>query len=634
MCGIVGFFGQITDSDALSSYAMSEAIRHRGTDWTAKFSSDDCCLQFNALPNSNKRISDKPLEFTFEDKSYAAVFDGEIYNFDGLKQSLGIKTESQLELVCALYHKHGRDFVKQLKGMFALAVYDKQTAKLLVARDIMGAKPMYYLTADTTIVFASELKAFMHLKDYAFAVDKTQLQHYMTFQYVTEPDTITKGIKILPPGSYIECTIDSARVNTTITEYKRFYFRPDATISYDEKKKRLRTAVENAVGRHIPKDDTNISTFLSSGIDSAIITSLASRIKPGIKAFTIGFENDGNNEIDNASQLAKLLDVEHIKLNCTLQDFVDSFESTIYHLDGPVADPSTVAINLICGVISKHSNTVLSGEGADELFGGYRQYADSIPTGKIYGLPKGVKNVLGFIASMLPDNVKGKGLIQRGVTPIEQRYTGHSFVFGEAAKKKLLVSYDPNVKFTDRTAELYAKCAAYPNYTRLLMMQDCDLRTWATGDIFVKGDRLSMAHSLEMRMPYIDNEVMEIAALLCDGEKLSHNTTKYILRDTFSDVVNQETAIRPKLGYPVPVRKWLSGELYEWAKSIIENSTADEFIVKAEALKLLEIHKSGKQDLYHQIWTLLTFITWHKLFVADTEATKQKYYKKSNLERN
>lgn len=630
MCGHIGFYGKITEKEKQSAEKMSYAIRHRGPDWANIYSADNVCFGFRRLSIIDLKGGNQPFEADFDGKGYAAVYNGEVYNYLELKSELEkdgytFRTNSEIEVMLTMYHKYGAEFVRRLRGMFSFLIYSKTDKTLLAARDGFGIKPMYYRFSDDgkTIVFASELKAYLCLDEASsFKVDKRQLQHYLTFQYVTEPETICEGIKILPTGSYMLCSNIGGKLKTKITKYRRYIFAPDATQTYEEKKKRLREAVESSVKYHLLAD-VPVGTFLSSGIDSAIITAVSSRLSPGIKAFTVGFESDDNNEIENANQIAKHLNVEHIKMQCTMQDFVDSFESTVYHLDSPVADPSTVAIYLVSSLAAKHVKTVLSGEGADELIAGYRQYADVIPTGKIYALPKPVKSVLGFIAKALPDNVKGKGLLTRGVTPIEKRFVGHSFVFGEEAKKKLLTNYDPSFDFTERTAEIYARSAEYPGYTRLLKMQDCDLHTWLASDILVKGDRISMAHSLEVRVPYLDDEVFEAAKVLCDGDKLSHGTTKYILRDAFSDIINHETVIRPKLGYPVPVRKWLGGDLYEWAREILENSTADEYINKAEALKLLEMHRRGERDLYHEIWVLLVFVTWYRLYVTDAEKTRR-----------
>ncbi|MBR5296169.1 MAG: asparagine synthase C-terminal domain-containing protein, partial [Clostridia bacterium] len=369
--------------------------------------------------------------------------------------------------------------------------------------------------------------------------------------------------------------------------------------------------------------DVPVGTFLSSGIDSAIVTALSSKINPGIKAFTVAFGVKEYSEIDDASAISKHLDVEHIKVVRDVEDFKNAFEKVVYSLDFPVADPSTVAIYLVCQEAAKHLKVVLSGEGADELFGGYKVYDESRFSSKIYGLPKPIRSVLAWLAAVLPDNVKGKNLLYRGTTPLEQRYIGNAFVFNEKEKKAFLNTFDPAVRFHQPEKEIYAHAKAN-GLSPMQQMQYVDMRSWMRGDILVKGDRLSMYHSLEVRVPFLDKEVFRVASSLCDDEKLAHGTTKYILRDAFKDLVDDATFLRPKLGYPVPVRAWLRGELYPWAKEILENMTCTDYIDRKAALQLLEDHKEGRADNYRKLWTILVFVTWYRLYVSDADETRRR----------
>ncbi|PKM62000.1 MAG: asparagine synthase (glutamine-hydrolyzing), partial [Firmicutes bacterium HGW-Firmicutes-21] len=481
-------------------------------------------------------------------------------------------------------------------------------------------KPLYYRKNNDGIVLCSEMKGYFFESDYkGFGVNKTLVQHYLTFQYVTEPDTISGDISILPKSSYM---LYSGKEDgkTDIISYYKPVFSQNRSSSYDVRKKKLREAVESSVRYHM-LSDVPLGSFLSSGVDSAIITAIASKIAPGIKAFTIGFDVKGYSELDDASAISSHLDIDHIKLQCTLKDFTDNFERTVYHLDSPLADPSVVAIYLISREAAKHVKVILSGEGSDEVFGGYRQYASALPTSRIYKLPSFVKSFLMALARLLPEHVKGRGLIMRGCTPIEQRFVGNAFVFSEQEKKQLLHTFDESVHFTQRTEGIYSQTGVY---SVIQKMQHCDLHTWLPSDILVKGDRLSMAHSLEARVPYLDKEVFKAARELCDSDKINKKTTKYILRDAFSDILNKETVLRPKLGYPVPVRVWLKDELYDWAAEIIKESTATEFIDSNAALGLLEQHRNGKGDYYRHIWVILTFLTWHRLYIAEAEKTKNR----------
>ena len=615
MCGFAGLFksAPIDEIDVSAVENMSETIKHRGPDDSQMIRTDNCCMAFRRLSIIDLEKGVQP--FTDKTGRYTGIFNGEIYNYlelrDGLmKQGEVFDTRSEIETILALYKRDGEKFIKELRGMFAIVILDREENSLFFGRDPFGIKPFYYRQREDGVVFSSEFKAFRHdpdMKD-GYTVDHTALQNYLSFQYVPEPDTMCPDIKVLPAGHYAKVMCGETLNPVRYVDY-RFEPRPD--ISFDEKEKNLRRALENSIQAHM-LSDVPVGSFLSSGIDSAVITAVASKLCPGIKAFTISFGVKNYSEMDDASEIAKHLDIDHIKRVATFEDFVNAYEKVIYHLDSPVADPSTVAIYLICEEAAKHVKVVLSGEGSDELFAGYRVYGTVEAAQKIFALPKPVKSVIKLFASALPESVRGKHMLMRGVTPVEDRFIGNAFIFDEKGKKKILKSYDPDVKFTDITHPIYEKAQ---NLSMLSKMQYCDLNTWLKGDILVKGDRLSMAHSLEARVPFLDREVFEAAKILCDGAKLSNGTTKYIFRHAFRDVVNPDTVMRPKKGYPVPVRVWLKDELYDWAKDIIKSPYADEFINKDAALRLLEDHRTGKADNYRTLWTVLAFITWYKLYV-------------------
>lgn len=624
MCGFAGIYKYtvLKEEDVKSVTQMSHAIRHRGPDDDGIFTADRVAFGFRRL--SIIDLSGGAQPYTEKSGRYTVVYNGEIYNYLELKEELASAGErfdgnSEVEVMLRLYAIYGPSFIEKLRGMYAFLIYDNEEKTLMAGRDPFGIKPLYYRQTEEGVVFSSEYKAFLFDGTYkGFSADKTLTQHYLTFQYVTEPDTVSGDIHILPKGSYM--LIKDGKAETV--SYYRPVFKPNMNVGYRAKQVKLRDAVENSVAHHM-LSDVPLGSFLSSGIDSAVITAVAAKLQPGIKAFTVGFEVGAYNEIADATDISSHLDIDHIKLQCTLKDFTDNYEKTLYHLDSPVADPSVIAIYLISREAARHVKVVLSGEGSDELFAGYRIYDTSRSSATLRRLPGFVKTALYGLSRLLPDGVKGKNLIYRGCVPLEERFVGNSFVFKEKEKKGLYLPYDKGVHYTDRTAHIYKEAEAQ-GYSELLKMQHCDLNTWLPSDILVKGDRLSMASSLEARVPFLDKEVFAAAAELCDGEKLKEGTTKFILRDTFRDLLNAETVVRPKLGYPVPVRVWLKDELYEWAASIIANSTAEEYINSAEALKLLEKHRKGKGDWYHHIWAILCFITWYRLYVTDSENTKRR----------
>lgn len=621
MCGFAGIYKNypLTEQDKTDLERMSECIRHRGPDDAKSIVETNAAFAFRRLSIIDLEKGAQP--FTDKTGRYTGIFNGEIYNYlelrdELMKEGYTFETRSEIETLVTLYEKEGEAFIKRLRGMFAIVIYDRTENTVFVGRDPFGIKPFYYRENKDGVVFSSEFKAFLFDSNMpSYSVNPAYLQNYFTFQYVTEPDTVTDDIKILPAGHF---AVIRQGERLAPKPYIDISFKPDPSISFDEKEKRLRKAVENSIAAHM-LSDVPVGSFLSSGIDSAVITAVASKICPGIKAFTVAFGVKEYSEIDNAAGIAKHIDVEHIKLVAGLEEFLAAYDKVMYHLDSPMADPSVVAIYLVCQEAARHVKVVLSGEGSDEFFAGYKLYRTSISADKIYRLPAPLRGALALLARVLPEQVKGKHLLMRGTTPLEKRFVGNSFVFDEKQKAKYYKKFDPNVHFTDRTAGIYADVADQSTLTK---MQYCDLNTWLKSDILVKGDRLSMAHSLEARVPYLDKEVFEAARILCDDDKLQNGTTKYILRHAFRDLVNEETVMRPKLGYPVPIRVWLRGELYDWARDIIRSPYADEFINKEEALKLLDAHRAGKGDYYKQLWVILTFITWYRLYVAEADKTR------------
>ncbi len=620
MCGFAGMFhpeGLLSEQNEILSN-MSQAIRFRGPDENSLVVENDIAFAFRRLSIIDLSGGSQPKES--DDQKLSGVFNGEIYNYRELKETLkeeSFETASELEIMLKLYRKHGTEFVSMLRGMFAIAFHNREEKTLLLARDPFGIKPLYYRITNRGITFASEAKAFLFDPEYqSFRTKDELVQHYFSYQYMPTKD-FSDGLSILPAGHFL--FFDGKTGECKIERYFDPMFRPLREKSYEEKKAELREVLTESVRYHMISD-VPVGTFLSSGIDSAIITALSSKINPGIKAFTVAFGVKEYSEIDDASAITRHLDVEHIKVIRDVEDFKAAFEKVVWALDFPVADPSTVAIYLVCQEAARHLKVVLSGEGADELFGGYKVYDESRFSSKIYGLPKPIRSVLAWLAAVLPDNVKGKNLLYRGTTPLEERYIGNAHVFTDREKKKFLNTFDPNLPFWEPQSQVYAH-AKENGLSPMLQMQYVDMRSWIRGDILVKGDRLSMYHSLEVRVPFLDKEVFRVASSLLDQEKLSHGTTKFILRDAFRDLVNEETFLRPKLGYPVPVRAWLKNELYPWAKEILENMTCTEYINREEALRMLEDHREGRKDNYRKLWTILVFVTWYRLYISDRDET-------------
>jgi asparagine synthase (glutamine-hydrolysing) len=618
MCGFAGMLknSTIIDEDLEVLKKMSKAIWHRGPDEDGIYTYDTLAFAFRRLSIIDLEKGNQP--FSWGGGKYTAIFNGEIYNYIELREELiekgySFETSSEIEVMLAYYDFEGKDFVKRLRGMFSFLIWDRKQKILVAGRDRFGIKPFYYMEKQDGLFFASEMKAFMYLKP--LEIEKNSLQHYMTFQFVPEPDTMDKDIKIVPTGSLMICAPGQ---KPEFISYVDMRFTPTPS-KRDDRIALIRKVMEDSVKYHM-RSDVPVGTFLSSGIDSAIITAISSQLNPGIKAFTIGSDVSGYSELDDAAQIASHLNVEHITLKVTAEDFAREFKDVVWHLDSPVADPSAVAIWFITKEAAKHVKVILSGEGADELFGGYLCYGDKRAPKFFAPFPRPIKDFIYMLSQILPDGFKGKAFIRRGCVPLEERYVGNAFIFDEKQKSRFLTDYNKNQSYRDLTSPFFNEVI---DESACLKMQYCDLKFWLKGDILVKSDRMSMAHSLELRVPFLDREVFDVAKMLTEEDKISGGTTKRLLREAFKDVVNPETVMRKKLGYPVPVRVWLRNELYDFAKDIITTSNVDEYLDKNFCLKLLEDHRKHKSDNYRKLWTMLTFMEWHKLYIEDAENSKQ-----------
>ncbi len=618
MCGFIGIFGSTVPADSGMIKNMSAVIGHRGPDLDKMSEYGDSVLAFRRLAIVD--ITEGAQPYNSDCGRYTAVFNGEIYNHLELRDELiacGVDFvgKSEIEVITKLYIKYGAAFLGKLRGMFAIVIIDHREHTMFAARDGFGIKPLYYSADRTRVVFGSELKAFKKCPYINFNdIDKASVQHYMTFQYVPEPKTVLKSVKQLAKGSYMICRMIDGGLQYETSTYFMPVPAPEPYTEYRVKKARLYAALENSVAYHM-QSDVPVGTFLSGGIDSAAITALAAKISPGIKCFTVDFDMPEYSESDEARRIAERIGADHTVYHAPIDDFVEAFPKTVYHLDSPMSDPSCVAIYLACQEASKHVKTILSGEGSDELLGGYNQYQTVLSSQGISRLPSFIKSALHYFASLLPDGAKGKGYIMRGTEPVDKRYLTNAVALGERQKRAVFAGYDKNISPYDIVAPVYARTIGY---SPLMKMQYCDIALLLPSDMLVKGDRLSMAHSLELRTPFIDREVYEAARALVDDDKLQGGATKYILRDACRELLGEENAMRNKLGYPVPVKVWLKNELYDWAKNIISEDRCPDYINAREALVILEAYRKGKTDNYRGIWNILTFITWYKQYILNT----------------
>lgn len=618
MCGFVGCIHGDNQNHDLVDYEktireMNKLIVHRGPDDEGFFFDDHISFGFRRLSIIDVEKGHQPL--SYENERYWIIFNGEVYNYielrdELLKDGYTFETDSDTEVIIATYAKYKEKTAERLRGMFGFVIWDKQEKSVYGARDHFGIKPFHYAEEDGVIYFASEKKSIYQILKKK-ELDEVSLQNYLTFQFVPDPDTMTKGIHRLAPGHYFTKKLDRPM---EITRYWEATFAP-VQKSEETFAKEIKDALYDSVEKHM-RSDVTVGSFLSGGVDSSIIVAIAREFNPKIKTISVGFEREGYSEIDVAKETADRLNVENISSIITPQEFMDEFPRFVWHMDDPLADPAAVPQFFLSEVARRHVKVALSGEGADEMFGGYTIYNEPNSLKTLTNLPNGLKKGLNHLAKMMPEGMRGKSFLERGTTPMEERYVGNAKIFEEAEKQKLLKNYLAGHPYQDVTRPFYDASKGYDPIDR---MQFIDIHTWLNGDLLLNADRTTMAHSLELRTPFLDKEVFKVARTLPSDIRIANGTTKYILRKAAESFVPDNVLYRKKLGFPVPIRHWLKDEMNEWAKGIIRESATDHLINKQYVLQLLEDHCAGKADNSRKIWTVLTFMVWYKVYIETNQ---------------
>ncbi|MDQ0219332.1 asparagine synthase (glutamine-hydrolyzing) [Peribacillus cavernae] len=612
MCGFVGCLQaeakEKNEKLEQKIIEMNSIITHRGPDDEGFYHDEFVYFGFKRLSIIDLESGHQPL--SYENDRYWIIFNGEIYNHIELRRELIAKghefsTDSDTEVILALYSDMKERAVEKLRGMFGFVIWDKIEKELFGARDHFGIKPFFYLEQDDLTYFASEKKSILLAQEDELNADS--LQHYLSFQYVPEPDTMTRHIKKLSPGHYFTKKPGQAM---KIKSYWRPNFLPVQS-SESQIMKEIQDVLTDSVRVHM-RSDVPVGAFLSGGIDSSLIVSLARQVNPNIKTFSVGFERDGFSEVNVAQETAKALHLENINHVITANEFVKALPKIIWHMDDPLADPAAVPLYFVAREAKKHVKVVLSGEGADELFGGYNIYREPHSLRMFNYLHDPVKELLKTFSRILPDGFKGKNFIKRGATPLEERYIGNAKMFEEQEKESLLSSYKHNLAYTNITKPIYNDSMRYDTVTK---MQNIDIHTWLRGDILLKADKMTMAHSLELRVPFLDKDVFDVASKIMTDQKIKNNTTKYVLRKAAEGIVPDHVVNRKKLGFPVPIRHWLKAELYGWAIDLIQASQTGYIFNKQEVFQLLEEHVTNKKDNSRKLWTIFVFMIWHQIYV-------------------
>lgn len=611
MCGFVGFTNYIKDDGTVLEKMMNRIV-HRGPDSAGKFVDSDVALGFRRLSIIDLAEGDQPM-FN-EDKSLVLTFNGEIYNFKDLRAELlaaghTFANNSDSEVLLHGYEEWGEELVGRLRGMFAFVIFNRKEKSIFAARDMFGIKPFYYTFMGNSFIFGSEIKSFLDHPEFKKELNEESLAHYLSFQYSPCEETFFKNVFKLPPAHYF--TFKDGEMN------KVRYWRPefnetDGVLEYfadltDD------TVRESVAAHKIA--DVEVGSFLSSGIDSSYIAEAANVDK----TFTVGFESpDGNryNEIDYAKDFAKTIGVENISKVITPEEYWGSFANIQYHMDEPLADPAAIALYFVSKLASEHVKVVMSGEGADELFGGYRIYQEPITLTAYDKLPFAVRRFISKICEHLPQKHGINYLVRRGKT-IEERFIGNANIFSLKERNAILKSVIAKnaVEPKNLCKKFYDEVKDKDTVTK---MQYLDINMWLMGDILLKADKTSMANSLELRVPFLDKKVMEFAATIPLKCRVNTETTKLALRKAAEKTLPKRTATKDKLGFPVPIRVWLKeDQYYNKVKEAFTTDYANEFFNTEKLVELLEIHRSGKADVSRKIWTVYTFLVWYEQFFVN-----------------
>jgi len=641
MCGIVTIVkNKYKNSDEILKKMLLE-IKHRGPDHTGKKKeNDEYAYGMTRLSIIDLKGGEQPIFTSGEDGDFSIVFNGEIYNYKDLREELikdgyVFKTNSDTETILHLYRKYKETpkiFLNKLRGMFAFSIFDKKEDKIFVARDFFGIKPLYYFSQKNKVLaFGSEAKTLLLHPEYEKKINFSAVKNYLSYQYNPLKETFFKNIFKLSPGNFMEIKQSSGEFK--IQSYFDFKFKTKKELqefagckNINDIENKTFSLIEESVKYHL-ESDVPVGAFLSGGVDSFITTAMIRHINPKaeIHTFTIGGEE--KNEFDGARMAANFLKTNHTEIKLTREKYFKNLQKMIWYFDEPVADPAGYALYFLAQEARKKVKVVLAGEGADEFFGGYGMYLEPIAVSPISNLPKPIKKFLSFAIKNIPFNFKGKNYIKRGLTPLKDKYIGNANIFKEEEIKKIWKEKtDFPLEFQENfdISKIYKKAEGLSEPTK---MQYIDINTWLIGDILQKGDKMSMAQSLEVRTPFLDRVVSEFASKIPDNlkfkyssdKKISGQNTKYLLRKVAQKLGKNQIEDRKRIGFVIPLADWLRKEKF-WKDQLINSTFFETFLNKNEIKKLIFNFENKNNNIYKEreysrkIFTLLVLDLWYKEF--------------------
>lgn len=611
MCGFAGFihnYGTFDKEEVI--HKMADRIKHRGPDDAHYYIDDGIALGFRRLSIIDLEGGRQPI--LNEDGSLVLLFNGEIYNYQELREEL-IKaghvftTKTDSETILHGYEEYGKKILDRLRGMFAFIIWNKNTKELFGARDIFGIKPFYYYKKGKEFMFGSEIKSFLSHPNFEKELDEDMIPLYLSYEYSPDERTIFKNVFKLPGAHCFTYKNGELKVERYYKiEYK---IEDDKSLEYWEDA--ITKEFTESVSMH-QIADVEVGCFLSSGVDSSYVVKEISKGTKKVKTFSVGYEEEKYSELPYAQDFSNVIGVPNIANKVSADEFFDAVPEIQYYMDEPLPNPSEIPLYFLAKNARRYVKVVLSGEGADELFGGYPMYlAGGHFDHYSHKVPRPVRKVLGTVAKHCP-NFKGKNFLVRGAMEPYQRFMRANYVFQSAERQKFLKR-----PIASKVPEEYSKryFDEVSNLDEPTQLQYVDMHTWMIYDILLKADRMSMANSLELRVPFLDKKMLELSTRIPSRYRAANETTKIALRGAAIKQLPERTANKKKLGFPVPLNDWLrEDKYYNKVKAAFQSDIAEKFFVTSELMKLLDDHKSGKALNMQKIWSFYTFILWYEQF--------------------
>ncbi len=608
MCGYIGFVGKNTEKDEHVLKEMLSLIEHRGPDSQDVYLGENVSLGFRRLSIIDLEGGKQPIYN--EDKTKILVFNGEIYNYKSLREDLVKKghefyTQSDSEVLIHGYEEYGSDLLAKLRGMFSFVIWDTKNKKLFGARDFFGIKPFYYAQMGDTLMFGSEIKGFLKHPDFKKELNEDKFPDYLTFSCVPGADTFFKNVYKLLPGHYLEYQNGELKV----TQYFTPEFKIENNKSMDYFSDAIAKEFSSSVDAH-EIADVEVGCFLSSGVDSSYVAREVSK-KRKLRTYTIGFENKKYDESDDVIKYAKEIGVENKRTLVSSEDYFGSVGAVQYHLDEPLSNPSANLLYFVSKLAHQDVKVVLSGEGADEMFGGYNVYKEPVMMASYRKIPLFIRRIFAILAKILP-NFKGKNMLIRGSVSARDWYIGNSNIYSVKEREQILKNKYVSKNPIELTSHFYDKVK---NLDEVSQMQYIDIHFWMVQEILLKADKMSMAHSLELRVPFLDKEIWNLSRTIPVEYKVSKENTKLALRKAAGKDMNQTNANRTKMAFPLPLPEWLREDrYYEMVKKYFSNEIAEKYFHQNDLISLLDEHKKGNKNNARKIWTVFTFLVWYEEF--------------------